>query len=378
MAPPPCGPSSATTWRTGHDPSRRPAPRRAGRPPRRTPVGRRVRRRARQQARRHPQPNEGDLHELPTPLALRRRRRRRRHGRRHHRHRRRRRHAARPGGRRPGPAGQSDHATKEPKPSNDASEPTPSETTAPPSSSVVPVYFAGDTPSGPRLYREFHPNADGADPLMYAAATSVAGSAGRPGLRHPVAVRRVRRRGDLRRRGHPHGRASTVRPTTCPSGMTQDEAQLALQQVVYSVQAAHGQGRVGVQFLLDGERSDQILGQPTSEPLANAPILKTLSLVSLSSPVRGRDGQRRHASTVEGVANSFEANVIVRLQRWEGTEVVAEAAVHGRGLDGRQAVPVLRHARHLRRPARRVRPDRDDRRPVRRRGGVRRRSPTPG
>ncbi len=50
----------------------------------------------------------------------------------------------------------------------------------PPSASVVPVYFVGDTPSGPRLYREFLRNTDGADPLVYAAATSVAGSADDP------------------------------------------------------------------------------------------------------------------------------------------------------------------------------------------------------
>ena len=37
-APPPCGPCSATTWRTGHEPSGRPAPRRPRPPPRRPPA----------------------------------------------------------------------------------------------------------------------------------------------------------------------------------------------------------------------------------------------------------------------------------------------------------------------------------------------------
>ena len=235
----------------------------------------------------------------------------------------------------PAPAGQSEQATTEPTTADDTSEPTPSETPAPPSSSVVPVYFVGDTPSGPRLYREFQ-KGEG-DPLVYAAATSVAGSADDPdyGTLWPsgVSVSEVTSDGadilTVSVAGAPHD---------LPSGMTQAQAQLALQQVVYSVQAAHGQGRVGVQLLLDGARSDQILGQPTSEPLANAPALKTLSLVSLTSPA---EGQTVSGDTleVEGVANSFEANVIVRLQRWEGTEVVAQEPFMAEGWMGDKLFP---------------------------------------
>jgi hypothetical protein len=237
----------------------------------------------------------------------------------------------------PAPAAQSDPATKEPKPSDDASEPTPTETTALPSASVVPVYFVGDTPSGPRLYREFLRNTDDADPLKYAAATSVAGSSDDPdyGTLWPsdVTVGDVTSDGadiltvDIK--GAPHD---------LPSGMSQEEAQLALQQVVFSVQAANGQGRVGVQLLLDGQPSDQVLGQPTSEPLANAPILKTLSLVSLSSPAEG-ETVSGDSLQVEGVANSFEANVIVRLQRWEGTEVMSEDAFTADGWMGDKLFP---------------------------------------
>jgi hypothetical protein len=242
----------------------------------------------------------------------------------------------------PAPAGQSDHATKEPEPSNGASEPTPSEptpseTTAPASNSVVPVYFVGDTPSGPRLYREFLRNTDDADPLMYAAGTSVAGSSDDPdyGTLWPSgsSVTEVTSDGadilTVSIAGAPHD---------LPSGMTQAEAQLALQQVIYSVQAANGQGRVGVQFLLDGDRSDQVLGQPTSEPLANAPILKTLSLVSLSSPSEG-ENVSGDTLEVEGVANSFEANVIVRLQRWEGNEVLAQQPFTADGWMGDKLFP---------------------------------------
>ena len=126
----------------------------------------------------------------------------------------------------PAPAAQSDTATEEPTPTTDASEPTPTETSAPPSASVVPVYFAGDTPSGPRLYREFLRNTDGADPLVYAAATSVAGSSDDPdyGTLWPsgVSVTDVTSDGaDILTVG------IAGAPHDLPSGMTQEEAQLA-------------------------------------------------------------------------------------------------------------------------------------------------------
>ena len=269
----------------------------------------------------------------------------------------------------PAPAAQSDTATEEPTPTTDASEPTPTETSAPPSASVVPVYFAGDTPSGPRLYREFLRNTDGADPLCTPPRPRSPASSDDPdyGTLWPsgVSVTDVTSDGaDILTVG------IAGAPHDLPSGMTQEEAQLALQQVVYSVQAANGQGRVGVQFLLDGQPSDQILGQPTSEPLANAPILKTLSLVSLSSPAEG-ETVSGDSLQVEGVANSFEANVIVRIQRWEGTEVVAEERSRPRRAGWAQALPVLGDHRRLRPAGRRLHLRRDDRRPVRRRGGHR-------
>jgi hypothetical protein len=224
----------------------------------------------------------------------------------------------------PGPAGQtsSSPAEPDPSPSQEPTEPEPSEATTsePPvsSSDPVPVYFAGETPQGTRLFREFQPGS-GDDALLAAALATVEGTA---------------LDGDYRSLWPAGSSVASVTsdgadvltvdvtgaPRTKPAAMTAEQAQLALQQVVYSVQAAHGQGRVGVQLLLDGERTDQVLGQPTSEPLANAPILETLSMMNITSPGEGDAVSGVFEAT--GVNNSFEATVI--WQVLDGDKVVAE------------------------------------------------------
>ena len=45
-----------------------------------------------------------------------------------------------------------------------------------------------------------------------------------------------------------------------PQGMSKRDAELAIQQVIYSVQGA-AQERAGVQLLLDGQHTDQVLGR---------------------------------------------------------------------------------------------------------------------
>ena len=71
-----------------------------------------------------------------------------------------------------------------------------------------------------------------------------------------------------------------------PKGMSKRDAELAMQQVVYSVQGAAGE-RAGVQLLLDGKRTDQVLGQPASEPLTNADPTTTLSMMNVTTPEEG-------------------------------------------------------------------------------------------
>ena len=71
-----------------------------------------------------------------------------------------------------------------------------------------------------------------------------------------------------------------------PAGMTPLEAELSIQQVVYTLQAAFEDPTLAVQFRTESNPIDQVLGVPTSEPLAAAAELDVLSLVSISDPSR--------------------------------------------------------------------------------------------
>ena len=101
-----------------------------------------------------------------------------------------------------------------------------------------------------------------------------------------------------------------------PAGMSAALARLAIQQVVYTVQAA-AQQRIPVQFQVDGQPIDQVYGVPTSEPLTNAPELDVLALVSISNPTEGRTVEGSFSA--DGVASSFEGTVPWELRDADGT-----------------------------------------------------------
>jgi len=189
---------------------------------------------------------------------------------------------------------------------SDTAQPTPTETTQPEPGAAVPVYFVGDTPRGPRLYREFQPNTDNTEPVSTAVSLAL-GSALDPDYRtgwpDDAAVTSVEATPDLITidlSGDLHDR---------PVGMSQAEASLAVNQLIYTAQAAYGEGRVPVQFLLDGSHTDQILGEAASEPLAAAEPMSVLSLVNLSEPTEGQAVSYGGTLHVTGVACTFEANV---------------------------------------------------------------------
>jgi hypothetical protein len=218
-------------------------------------------------------------------------------------------------------------------------QPSPSPTQAPPTTpgGVVGVYWVGDTPAGPRLYREFRENTGpSSDDLGFAVATALDGGPDDPDYRSGWPKEASWDSADF------DGELVTIGLTgdlhDRPAGMSRAQAGLAIQQLVFTAQAAVQQGRVPVQLLLNGERTDQVLGEPASEPLANAPVIETLSHVSITEPMEGAtvSGDRLELS---GVANSFEANVIVRLQRFEGTEIVAEEPFTAEGWMGDQLFP---------------------------------------
>jgi hypothetical protein len=218
--------------------------------------------------------------------------------------------------------------TQEPSPT-EADEPTeqsepaePSESPSEPPGSAaeftLPSYFVRDTPQGLRLAREFSTIAGDVDPQRDAVRIAVLGRALDPDYR------------TLWPSGSNVGAVSASGETITvdllgdlhdrPVSMSQEEAELAVQQVIYSAQAVVGQGRLPVQLTLNGEPTDEVLGVPASEPLANAPENDVLALVSVSSLSEGETVRDRFV--VSGIANSFEATVPWQVR--QGDQVVAE------------------------------------------------------
>jgi hypothetical protein len=220
----------------------------------------------------------------------------------------------------------SDDPTDEPtdEPTDGPTDPATSE--PPASGSAVPVYYVGETPQGPRLYREFQTGSG--DKATAAADLAVSGTPLDPDYRSPwpegTSVDSVSSNGDFITVdvvGDVHDR---------PSGMSEEDAALAIEQVIFTVQGAVGQGRLPVQFMLNGSRTDQILGQPASEPLSNGTITDTLALVNITTPAEG-EVVSDDAMEVSGVANSFETHVVIRLQRYEGTHIALEDFITAEG-----------------------------------------------
>lgn len=201
----------------------------------------------------------------------------------------------------------------------DPATPSPSETTTPPvAGEAIPVYYVGDTPRGPRLYREFQQNVTGNDPVTAAVATAVGGDPLDPDYTtlwpadaEVTSVEATKDMITIDLSGNLHDR---------PAGMTQAEASLSLNQLIYTAQAAYGEGRVPVQFLLDGGHTDQLLGEPASEALAEGTWYETLAMVNLTDPSEGTTVSG--TLHVTGLASTFEANVPWQLL--QGSTVVEQ------------------------------------------------------
>jgi hypothetical protein len=184
---------------------------------------------------------------------------------------------------------------------------------------AVPVYYVGDTTRGPRLYREFHRLAT-SDPLTSALEEAVSTTPDDPDYRTPwpagTTVDEASFNGDVITVSLQGSDGLRQRP----SGMSKDEAAAAVEQLIYTAQAALQQGRPGVQLLIDGQRTDMVLGQPSSEPLAQGDAIDVLAQVWITEP-----GESAEVSTpfkVSGLAAAFEATVLWELRA--GDKVVAD------------------------------------------------------
>jgi hypothetical protein len=202
--------------------------------------------------------------------------------------------------------------TKKPRPSSSqqpsqdpSGQPTPASPSEP-STTVVPVYYAGDGPGGkPVLFREFH-RVSG-DPLTEAAQLVVSGTPDDPDYRT------LWPQVDLSVGYSPDGGFVVDIPsdafTERPDGMSERAAELAVQQLVYTLQGVQ-QERASVQVTRSSGAG--LFGLPTDAPFEQASPLRTLSLVNITSPAEG-DTVTGDTLTVTGVSNSFEASGPCRL-----------------------------------------------------------------
>jgi hypothetical protein len=196
----------------------------------------------------------------------------------------------------------------------------PSPTDAPPPSQsgsgaadavAVPLYFVGDTPQGPRLFREFQ-QVEADNPVDEALAILAAGAAQDPDYRSLL----------------PDGTATLVQGDSSqaigvnvpvdwadrPGGMSAKEAALAVQQVVFTVQGVL-QSRAPVEFFSDG--LTPVFGIDKSSFKASQ---DALALVNVTEPEEG--SSPGDVFTASGVANSFEATVPWEIRDPSGTKVL--------------------------------------------------------
>ncbi|GHJ60069.1 hypothetical protein NOK12_25870 [Nocardioides sp. OK12] len=225
----------------------------------------------------------------------------------------------------PAPASGTSSATAEPSASagepTTSSEPSQSAEPDPGETSTVPVYYVGDSPMGPRLYREFR-RVSG-DPGLGAADMVAAGVPADPDYRAAFPVDgsfssvRLDEEAGLILVQVPDDRWADR-----PADMSGKQARLAVQALVYTVQGAL-QSRAPVQVVGEpGGPAVPLFGVDTDGGVANADQLDVLSLVSVTSPES--DAEVSGTFTASGVASSFEATV-----PWEVRDSSGEVVVDG-------------------------------------------------
>lgn len=239
----------------------------------------------------------------------------------------------------PAQSDSSSPATGSPSPTTDpVTEPSASESPAAGKDITVPVYYLGNDPRGTRLFREFHSLSgdQGFDQLTGALHEALSTKPDDPDYLSPwpegtalggatydgklITVDLSPGAGDLSKR---------------PTAMKKSDAAMAVQQLVYTAQAGAGEGRKPVQFRIDGSPTDTLLGVPTAEPVTNAKVLDTLSLMSITSPAEGQQVSGKFKAT--GANNGFEA--WVGWQVLDGDKVVKDGFGTAGGAYGNRLWP---------------------------------------
>jgi Immunoglobulin-like domain of bacterial spore germination len=200
-------------------------------------------------------------------------------------------------------------------------EESPSESAQPKADQVtVPVYFTGDTPQGTRLYREFR-RVDAADPVGAALTLAADGDALDPDYATLLPS------GSFSTTGG----ASVALPddswTRRPDGMSERQALLAIQQLVYTAQGVL-QSRDPITFTDSSGAATQILGVASEDGFTAADPIETLALVSVTAPETGATVSG--SFNASGVSSSFEANTPWEIRDASGA-VVRKGATTAEG-----------------------------------------------
>jgi len=178
---------------------------------------------------------------------------------------------------------------------------------------AVPAYYAGQTSHGTKLFREFRRERLCADTECLLKAALVNALARQP---QDTDYRSLWPDGTTVGDVNYDGQTIVVHLADGvqdrPAGMSASDADLALQQLVFTAQAAVGQGRVPVQVAVEGQ-ADTVLGVPTSDALTTANPDDVLAPVQVDSPSDGASVSSPF--TVTGRAATFEANVVWELKQ---------------------------------------------------------------
>lgn len=176
---------------------------------------------------------------------------------------------------------------------------------------TVAVYYVGDTGHGPRLFKELH-RVTTDNPALAAARLAVEGTPDDPDYRSlwPAGTRVENVSLDGSGADGTAGIGLTGTDLARrPRDLTDREATLALQQVVYSVDDAI-KAKVGFDWYLDGTREQSPLGQQPPRAAGAMSAEDTLAQVLVATPADGAVVDSPF--TVTGEAAAFEANV-----QWE-------------------------------------------------------------
>lgn len=189
-------------------------------------------------------------------------------------------------------------------------DPVPPSAGAPPTATewALPLYYVVDSPTGPRLAREFRrlpADVEAASAALTALFADQDGTV--PGHRSLWA-------GDAELAGPVTHEGGVVTVDLATPGATPTDPVLAVQQLVYTVTGALGTADP-VQILVGGEQVPRLWGDGvvTGQPVARADPLGVRLLVGIDDPEEG--AELRSPVRISGEAAVFEATLLWEVRR---------------------------------------------------------------